>query len=89
MGLGAILEGHTKELLGLNKSMSEQRMEICRKCPLFKNGALGAMCNSKLWYNEKTGDVSTTKKDGYVNGCGCRLSAKTTLPYASCPRNQW
>jgi hypothetical protein len=50
---------------------------------------LGEVCNSKLWYNPETEDVSTVQKDGYSNGCGCRLKAKTTLPNATCPVGKW
>lgn len=90
MGIGAILNGHTNELFGLNKNISEVRMKICKKCPLFKQSVvLGEICNSKLWYNKKTGDISMKQKDGYINGCGCRLRAKTTLANAVCPVGKW
>lgn len=89
MGIGAILDGHTKELLGINKDMSKARLAICDKCPLCKKTILGPICNSKLWINTNTGEISLEKKDGYKNGCGCRLEAKTTLVNASCPINKW
>ena len=47
------------------------------------------MCNSRLWLNVNTGDVSTTAKTGYERGCGCRLSAKTRLANAKCPAGKW
>ena len=47
------------------------------------------MCNSRLWLNVNTGDVSTTMKPGYINGCSCRLHAKTRLPNAKCPAGKW
>lgn len=90
MGLGAILTGHTNELFGLNTNISEARLRICKKCPLYKvSSLLGEICNSKLWYNPNTGDVSIDKKDGYVRGCGCRLRAKTTIYNATCPAKKW
>lgn len=89
MGISAILNGHTNELLGLNKNISLARLKICSKCPLYKKTIVGPVCNNKLWLDVNTGDVSTTKKDNYVNGCGCRLEAKTTLPNAICPINKW
>nr|DAM86958.1 MAG TPA: 14-3-3 protein gamma [Caudoviricetes sp.] len=90
MGLGAILNGHTNEMLGLNKNISEVRIKVCRSCPLYKRSVvLGEICNSKVWYNPETGDISNSKKDGYINGCGCRLRAKTTLPGAFCPIGKW
>lgn len=89
MGITDILEGHTNELLGLNKNISEARLNICKKCPLYKITLAGPLCNNKLWLDVNTGDVSLNNKPGYKQGCGCRLNAKTTLPYASCPVGKW
>ena len=88
MGIGDILNGHLNELLGTNKDFSEVRMSICRQCPLFLN-ITGGICNSRLWLNTETGDVSMQPKDDYKNGCGCRLQAKTTLTKANCPVGKW
>lgn len=90
MGLSAILNGHTNEMFGLNKNISEARIQVCKKCKLYKKSViLGEICNSKLWYNPENEDVSEVQKDGYKNGCGCRLRAKTTLPNAFCPVGKW
>ena len=90
MGLNAILNGHTNELLGLNADLYKKRIRICKQCPLYKiSTILGEVCNSKLWFNPDTVDISSVKKDGYKNGCGCRLKAKTTLPNAFCPVGKW
>lgn len=90
MGINNILNGHTNELFGLNKNISQARLTICRQCPLYKdNILLGEICNNKRWYNPNTKDESATKKDGYINGCGCRLKAKTTLANAVCPIRKW
>lgn len=43
------------------------------------------MCNSRLWLNVETGDVSTNARPGYQNGCGCLLRNKTRLVNAHCP----
>lgn len=88
MEIGQIVKGHVNEALGLNKDISQVRMEICRNCPLFKD-SLGGICNPKLWLNPETGDISTEKKDGYYKGCGCRCQAKTTLPNGHCPAKKW
>lgn len=88
MGVGDIVKGHVNELLNRNEDISKVRMDICRKCPLFKN-ELGGICNPKLYLNVETGDVSTKKMDGYVNGCGCRLAAKTRLSRSQCPNGKW
>lgn len=89
MGIEAIVSGHVNEMLGLNQDISSNRLRICHKCPLLKNTILGPICNSDLWIDVKTGDISATKKSGYKNGCGCRLKAKSTLPNASCPIGKW
>lgn len=83
-----IVKGHVRELLGLDQDISQQRMKICLKCPLYKNN-LGGQCNSALYLNPETGDVSNVKKDGYFKGCGCRLNAKTRLAGAHCPALKW
>lgn len=88
MAVSDIVKGHVNELLGINGDISKVRMDICRKCPLFLN-ELGGICNPRLYLNVKTGDVSTMKKDGYVNGCGCRLAAKTRLSGSRCPNGKW
>ena len=87
MEIGKIIKGHVNEALGLNVDLKELRMKICRECPLFKD-TLGGICNSSLWLNPETGDVSTEQDYGYYRGCGCRLQAKTTLSTASCPANK-
>lgn len=89
MGLNAIVDGHIKELLGHNKPISERRMEICKTCPLYKETMVGPLCNSRLWYNKATGETSSIRQIGYINGCGCRLNAKTRLPGAKCVLGKW
>lgn len=88
MEIGQIVKGHVNEMLGLNEDLQEKRMKICRECPIFKD-ILGGICNSELWLNPETGDVSTEKDYGYYRGCGCRLKAKTTLSTAVCPARKW
>ena len=88
MEIGNIIHGTVNELFGINQSISQKRLNICYSCPLYV-AKLGGICNSKLWLNQITGDISSTKKDGYENGCGCRLQAKTKLPNAVCPLGKW
>lgn len=88
MEIGNIIKGHFNELLGLNKDISEGRLQICWQCPLY-SPKYGGLCNNKLWINLETGDVSTEQKEGYKRGCGCRLNAKTKLLNGSCPIDKW
>lgn len=90
MEIGQIITGHVNELLGLNKDISEERIKICKQCPLmYYSSTLGWICNRNLYVNPDTNDVSLTKKDNYYRGCGCRIKAKTTLNNATCPAHKW
>ena len=88
MNVVDIVNGHVQELFNLGEDLSKSRLKICYSCPLYSN-KLGGMCNSRLYLNVNTGDVSTTAKTGYERGCGCRLSAKTRLANAKCPVGKW
>lgn len=84
-----IVEGHLNEITGNNQSLSEKRLEICKRCPLYKD-AFGGQCNPRYWLNPETGDVSTYRRgDNYYKGCGCRLQAKTRVVKAKCPAKKW
>lgn len=88
MEVNQIIKGHVNELLGINKDISKERLEICYKCPIYTKH-LGGICNSSLWFNPKNNDVIAHQEDGYVRGCGCRLQAKTKLKDAHCPAKKW
>lgn len=88
MEIGNIIQGHWNELTGKNTDISSNRLKICYACPIYSS-KLGGVCNSKLWLNVNTGDVSTEPKKGYKNGCNCRLQAKTRIPNAVCPLSKW
>ena len=84
-----IIDGHIKELFNRDKPLYEQRMEICRECKLMtKDKIFGNICDRNKWLNLDTNELSNTKKDGFYNGCGCRLNAKARLAEASCPNNK-
>lgn len=83
-----IIDGHVKEFCQINDEISKNRMKICYKCPLYSK-SLGGLCNSNLWLDPKTNDVSTEPKKGYIRGCSCRLQAKTRLPNAICVAGKW
>ena len=83
-----IIQGHINEVFNINEDISKNRLKICYRCPLYSN-KLGGICNSSLWLNRNTGDVSVIMKPGYIKGCGCRLRSKTRLPNAKCPVDKW
>lgn len=85
-----IIDGHLKELFNKEEDLSKQRVNICKSCPLYKiDSILGEICNSKLYLNLETNQVSTYPRNGYYNGCGCRIQAKSRLITAKCPLNKW
>lgn len=88
MSIVDIVNGHVYELFNLQEELSKNRLRICYKCPLYLQ-KYGGMCNSKLWLNVTTGDVSLHEKPEYKQGCGCRLQAKTRLANAKCPLDKW
>lgn len=83
-----IVGGAVNSVFGINKEMSDKRMSICKKCPLF-SVKLGGMCNNRLLLNPNTNNVSVNEKEGYYRGCGCKLSFKTSVPSEECPAGKW
>lgn len=61
------------------------RLEICKKCPIFTN----RRCNSSLWINPDTDEVSTHAKAGYVRGCGCFVEVKARNFNNHCVAGKW
>ena len=52
--------------------IADQRMSICKQCPLYKESQYGPVCNSAKFISPDGKDWSWLKKKGYVRGCGCR-----------------
>lgn len=89
MELKQIVVGHVNEALNRQGSLAENRMKICKQCPLYKETSLGPICNNRLYINiEDKVSVSIYPKVGYKRGCACRLSAKTRAPKAKCIVNK-
>lgn len=85
-----IINGHVNEALGKNEDIKEERMNICKKCPLYKETPMGPICNPRLYINETDKEsISDIPKIGYKRGCGCRLTAKTRLPNGKCIILKW
>jgi len=63
----------------------ENRLEICKKCPIYSKGR----CNSNLWINPNTDEVSTYSKPGFIRGCNCLISVKAKSPYNHCVAGKW
>ena len=58
--------------------MLEERLKICEQCPLWKDTEYGPICNPHKWINPKDGRSSFFPKDGYVQGCNCRIKQKAS-----------
>lgn len=89
MDLKEILKGHLKEMTNDNQELFEERMKICKECPLFKLTKTGPVCNSQLYLNTTNGLVYSTEGPNRTRGCGCRLNAKARLNESICPANKW
>ena len=68
----------------------EERMAICKACPLFKEDEYwGPKCNPGLYLNPDTNETSRFAHAGWVKGCGCVLKLKTKQPNAKCVARKW
>lgn len=66
----------------------EERLKICKACPLWKMTSWGGVCDGDKYINA-VGDVSYFPRDGYVQGCNCRLNYKTKDPFSHCNAGKW
>lgn len=87
-----IFKGHVNELrhwLKLTDKKEEDiflfRKKICDQCPM----RISNTCSTNKWIHPETMEVSSTQKNGFVNGCGCRLSAKQKSLASKCPAGFW
>ena len=87
-----IIEGHyneLKSLFGINDDKSEivanLRKVICEDCKLRKEN----YCDSNRWIHPETKEIRHEPEEGYIRGCGCRLSAKQRAHNAKCPVGFW
>lgn len=63
----------------------EERIKICERCPIYNRGR----CNSNLWLNPNTNEVSTYAKIGFVRGCNCLISVKARNMINHCVAGKW
>lgn len=77
--VGSIFTSYKYKMLGENKDIADERIKVCKGCPLF---TAQGYCNPKMKIQHET-----TKKD--VGGCGCYLPVKVTNPIEQCPAEKW
>ena len=70
----------------MKESSIEERLAICKECPIF---TVDGRCNSKLWLNPDTNEVSTYARIGYTRGCNCLVKVKARNPYNHCIVGKW
>ncbi|WP_062061182.1 hypothetical protein [Aquimarina longa] len=87
-----IVSGHLNELKEAFSLTSDEkkiiysyRENICNQCPVKTQN----VCDSKKWINPKTKELKYFHKEGFIKGCGCRLSAKQKAYNARCPAGFW
>ena len=90
MSISQIIEGSYNNLTNKKQDLYKARIKICRGCKLLrKDGAFGEVCNSRLYLNPETDEISKRNKPGFLQGCGCVLGSKTRVESAHCPTNKW
>jgi len=87
-----IINGHINELKNVagltsktEKNIFTLRENICNECPIKVNNS----CDSSRWIHPKTLEVFNHSKEGFIRGCGCRLSAKQKSKASVCPAGFW
>lgn len=86
MNVGQVIEGSINNILKRKENLYIKRMLICKQCKLYKvDNIFGAMCNSSLYLNPITDELSKKEKIGYKQGCGCILGSKNRVPESHCP----
>lgn len=71
------------------EKIKEERLSICKMCPLYKEGTYGAVCNSSKYISPDGKDWSWFKKEGYKQGCGCMISKRISKIESKCVIGKW
>lgn len=90
MSIDQIAEGFFNNLTNRKEELFKQRIQICRSCKLHTvDKIFGEVCNSRLYINPNTDEISKTVKPGFIHGCGCVLKSKCRVETAHCPIGRW
>ena len=68
--------------------LQEKRLAICEKCPLYKMGMFGPVCNPDKYMNHE-GEIAFLPKAGFKKGCGCLLVPKSKHVDNHCTVGKW
>lgn len=83
MNLKHILEGWRNDLIppenlkDVIKEVSNERLDICRECPMYSEN------------RKKDPNFSTLRTDIHCTNCGCPLKKKTKSLASKCPLDKW
>lgn len=86
--VGDIIEGHYNEITNKENELFNQRIKVCKNCPLYLD-KLGGICDSKKCWNTTKNTLESFPGKDIICGCGCRLQAKLRLKNAKCVLNKW
>ena len=90
MSINQIVEGTVNNIFNKKQDLFEIRIEICKKCKLYKlDSILGPICNRSIYINPKTDEISRIPLAGFSRGCGCLLASKCRVKEAVCPVGKW
>ena len=85
--IGQIAEGWTNDFLGKEQELSDMRMKICRKCPLYNKET--DRCDSKKCWDIKQNKLADAPGKDVICGCQCIISKKSRVPNAKCVLSRW
>lgn len=90
MSITQIVKGTVNNILDKEEELSKTRKKICKSCKLLTTVKIfGEVCNSNLFLNPITDEISYNPKPGFIHGCGCVINSKTRVREARCPLKKW
>ena len=90
INVGQVVQGHINEITKQENELYNQRIVICKQCPLFTDKKImGYVCDSSKYYNPVTKELSDLPQSGFISGCGCRLDAALRVKNKKCVLNKW
>lgn len=71
------------------EKFAEERLEICRNCPIMRMTEYGMKCDDRKWISPDGKEGSFFKRDGWKKGCGCMLQYKVKNQTNHCVAGLW
>lgn len=88
--INQIVKGTINNILSKEENLYKKRITICKKCKLLTQTKIfGEVCNSKIYLNPNTDEISSEPKLGFKRGCGCVIGSKTRVRESHCPLGKW